>query len=148
MSRFAKRTVLFICLVGLGLVLGMQLASSGMRSVYGFSWDQPKTRHDTKNMTQHDVKDVAQHDTKDVTQIVVKDTPAVSLPSAPSMTVVQVEGQNKAERAQTPVVVQQIQPRTGEASVDVMADKTAGLLQQASTKGIEWVVSVFDDLTN
>ncbi|MFM9279813.1 hypothetical protein [Paenibacillus jiagnxiensis] len=143
MSRFGRRAFLFICLVGLGLVLGMQLASSGMRTVYGPSWDQAKSQSNTGNLA----------------QTVVEDTPAVPLPPAPSMTVVQVEGQNGAGygqvqaqgqgqgQAQAQASLQQM-PRTGEASVDVMADKTAGLLQQASKKGIEWVVSLFDGLTN
>jgi hypothetical protein len=139
MSRFGRRAFLFICLVGLGLVLGMQLASSGMRTVYGPSWDQTKPQENKGNLA----------------QTVVEDTPAVPLAPAPSMTVVQVEGQNgggygqgQAQgQTQGQVSLQQT-PRTGEASVDVMADKTAGLLQQASKKGIEWVVSLFDGLTN
>ncbi|MFB5762754.1 DUF3679 domain-containing protein [Paenibacillus medicaginis] len=137
MSRFGRRALLFICLVGLGLVLGMQLASSGMRSVYGPSWDQTKP----------------QEDVEDLTQTVVEDTPAVPLSPAPSMTVVQVEGQSGGVYGQLQAQTEsqaslQQTPHTGEASVDVMADKTAGLLQQASKKGIEWVVSLFDGLTN
>lgn len=135
MSRFGRRAFLFICLIGLGLALGMQLASSGMRTVYGPSWDQTKPQENTVNPA----------------QTVVEDTPAVPLPPAPSMTVVQAEGQNGGGygqvQAQGQAPLQHI-PRTGEASVDVMADKTAGLLQQASKKGIEWVVSLFDGLTN
>ncbi|MBJ8191177.1 hypothetical protein JDS79_30755, partial [Bacillus cereus] len=34
-----------------------------------------------------------------------------------------------------------------QASVDTMADKTAGLLQNLSRQGIRWVVSVFDGVT-
>ncbi|MDP4097019.1 hypothetical protein OIN60_09580 [Paenibacillus sp. P96] len=132
MSRFGRSAFLFACLVGLGLVLGMQLASSGMRSVYGPSWDQTKP---------------TEVDAGDFTQTVVEDTPAVPLPPAPSMTVAEVEGQTAGEIGQAQSPLQQV-PRTDEASVDVMADKTAGLLQQASKKGIEWVVSVFDGLTN
>ena len=35
-------------------------------------------------------------------------------------------------------------PEEQKPTVDVLADKTAGLLQQASQKGIRWVVSLFD----
>ncbi|MEK3879355.1 hypothetical protein [Paenibacillus sp. FSL M7-0420] len=35
-------------------------------------------------------------------------------------------------------------PEERKPTVDVLADKTAGLLQQASQKGIRWVVSLFD----
>lgn len=35
-------------------------------------------------------------------------------------------------------------PQEESETVDVLADKTAGLLQQASQKGIRWVVSLFD----
>jgi hypothetical protein len=35
-------------------------------------------------------------------------------------------------------------PEEQKPTVDVIADKTAGLLQQASQKGIRWVVSLFD----
>ncbi|MNI75603.1 hypothetical protein D3C73_1317720 [compost metagenome] len=35
-------------------------------------------------------------------------------------------------------------PQDQEPTIDVLADKTAGLLQQASQKGIRWVVSLFD----
>ncbi|KAI7250920.1 hypothetical protein KC345_g11615 [Hortaea werneckii] len=35
-------------------------------------------------------------------------------------------------------------PEVQKPTVDVLADKTAGLLQQASQKGIRWVVSLFD----
>lgn len=35
-------------------------------------------------------------------------------------------------------------PEEQKPTVDMLADKTAGLLQQASQKGIRWVVSLFD----
>ncbi|MNW69481.1 hypothetical protein D3C74_485020 [compost metagenome] len=35
-------------------------------------------------------------------------------------------------------------PDEQKPTIDVLADKTAGLLQQASQKSIRWVVSLFD----
>jgi hypothetical protein len=37
-------------------------------------------------------------------------------------------------------------PEEQNRGVDVLADKTAGLLQQASQKSIRWVVSLFDSV--
>jgi hypothetical protein len=48
-------------------------------------------------------------------------------------------------RSQTPEQI--LSPQTGKPTVDVFADKTAGLLQDLSQKGIQLVVSLFDSIT-
>lgn len=51
----------------------------------------------------------------------------------------------KEDGPQTPEQI--LSPETGKPTVDVLADKTAGLLQNLSQKGIRLVVSVFDSIT-
>lgn len=50
----------------------------------------------------------------------------------------------KEENTSTLSPEQILIPEEQKPTVDVLADKTAGLLQQASQKGIRWVVSLFD----
>ncbi|UQZ32970.1 hypothetical protein C2I18_04975 [Paenibacillus sp. PK3_47] len=52
--------------------------------------------------------------------------------------------QEEAEDYSTLTPEQILIPEEEGRAVDVLADKTAGLLQQASQKGIRWVVSLFD----
>ncbi|MEK4077643.1 hypothetical protein MHI01_27815 [Paenibacillus sp. FSL M7-0656] len=114
MSRFGKRLLSIAVLMLLGVVFGMQLAGSNFHM--GNSSDGTSTAVTTEPTSQ-----VTESVPTAPVQKEIKEPPFVPVQS-PS----QVLGadQNKAP-------------------VDVLADKTAGLLQNLSHSGIKWVVSLF-----
>lgn len=113
MSRFGKKMLSVSVLMFIGVLLGMQLAGSG------FQHNNP-----------------------------VESIPAVAKTEP-------VTGENKpvtAESEQTEVKKPFVPVQTPsqvlgadqhKAPVDVLAEKTAGLLQNLSNSGIKWVVSLF-----
>jgi hypothetical protein len=166
-GNFRKKTLGFVILMGAGVLLGMQLAGSGLRSVYGPEWsgDPIQTGYQQK---------------AGYGQTVIEDTPAADVRvynrtySRGGNTVVepvmgvaadeadprrQNEAQTAREVRRESSAAQDADPQSLEtprellavkaerASVDTMADKTAGLLQNLSRQGISWVVSVFDGVT-
>ncbi|WP_440111224.1 hypothetical protein [Paenibacillus sp. QZ-Y1] len=114
MSRFGKRLLSIAVLMLLGVLFGMQLGGSNFHMV----------------------------DDSSVNSAVVKtepDTPAVEAVQAKPM----------QQEVKEPPVVPVMSPsqvlgaEQSKAPVDVLADKTAGLLQNLSHNGIKWVVSLF-----
>ncbi|PZT53688.1 DUF3679 domain-containing protein [Paenibacillus silvae] len=116
MSRFGKKMLSVSVLMLLGVLLGMQLAGNGF---------QQNTPH---------VESIpAMATTTESTPVQNESAPAEPAPSevkkqpfVPVQTPSQVLG---ADQHKPPV--------------DVLADKTAGLLQNLSNSGIKWVVSLF-----
>lgn len=167
-GHFHKKALGFVLLMGAGILLGMQLAGSGLRSVYGPEWNRDTIQSVNQQKVGYE-------------QTVIEDTPAVNT-RAYSATYstsgnVNVEpttgaGINEAsgreeneeqtehgasrwysttaqhvntQGLETPRELLAVKEQ--QASVDTMADKTAGLLQNLSRQGIRWVVSVFDGVT-
>ncbi|WP_348620137.1 hypothetical protein [Paenibacillus polymyxa] len=167
-GHFRKKALGFVLLMGAGILLGMQLAGSGLRSVYGPEWNEDTIQSVNQQKVGYE-------------QTVIEDTPAVNT-RAYSGTYstsgnVKVEpttgaGINEAsgreeneeqtehgasrwysttaqhvntQGLETPRELLAVKEQ--QASVDTMADKTAGLLQNLSRQGIRWVVSVFDGVT-
>lgn len=113
MSRFGKRLLSIAVLMLLGVLFGMQLAGSN------FHMDNPSGGTSTAVTTEP---------TSSVTE---------SVPTAP----VQKEVKETFVPVQSPSQV--LGADQSKAPVDVLADKTAGLLQNLSHSGIKWVVSLF-----
>ncbi|MFS0871730.1 hypothetical protein [Paenibacillus xylanilyticus] len=78
-------------------------------------------------------------DVPEVSPAVVKTEPAAE--SEPAVSVQQEEKETPIVPVQTPSQV--LGAEQNKAPVDVLADKTAGLLQNLSHNGIKWVVSLF-----
>lgn len=114
MSRFGKKMLSVSVLMLLGVLLGMRLAGTGLQD------DRPADR----------IPVVAK----------IEPAPAETKPAS-------------AEPAQTEVIKKPVVPvqtpsqvlgaDQNKAAVDVLAEKTAGLLQNLSNSGIKWVVSLF-----
>lgn len=114
-SRFGKKLLSVAVLMLLGILFGMQLAGSNFQ----LGNDQQES------------------------PTLVKSEPAsVAVESEPEQPVEQVE---KKEPPVVPVQSpsQVLGAEQSQAPVDVLADKTAGLLQNLSHNGIKWVVSLF-----
>ncbi|MDK8191742.1 hypothetical protein QP794_16760 [Paenibacillus sp. UMB7766-LJ446] len=114
MSRFGKRLFSICVLMLLGVLFGMQLAGSN------FNRGDDSAGNPAVVKTQP-VSPSAESVPTEPVQQEVKEPPAVPVPT-PS----QLLG---AEQSKAPV--------------DVLADKTAGLLQNLSHNGMKWVVSLF-----
>ncbi|WP_431087770.1 hypothetical protein [Paenibacillus sp. 8b26] len=167
-GHFRKKALGFVLLMGAGVLLGMQLAGSGLRSVYGPEWAgdsvQSKVQQNVVGYEQTVIEDTPAADARAYTRTyngngnVVMDsgTGAATYKANP-----QERGETQAtgetrrwySTAQDANLQGQETPRellavkAEQTSVDTMADKTAGLLQNLSRQGIRWVVSVFDGVT-
>ncbi|MHB0879815.1 hypothetical protein ACYCSE_00645 [Paenibacillus sp. SEL1] len=168
-GHFRKKALGFVLLMGAGILLGMQLAGSGLRSVYGPEWNGDTFQSVNQQKVGYE-------------QTVIEDTPAANT-RAYSGTTYSTSGNVKVEPTtgagineasgreeneeqtehgasrwysttaqhvntqglETPRELLAVKEQ--QASVDTMADKTAGLLQNLSRQGIRWVVSVFDGVT-
>ncbi|MGC5773846.1 hypothetical protein [Paenibacillus pabuli] len=114
MSRFGKRLFSICVLMLLGVLFGMQLAGSNFHMGNDSGGNPAVVKTEPVSPTAESVP------IKPVQQE-VKEVPVV-----PVLTPSQVLG---AEQNKAPV--------------DVLADKTAGLLQNLSHNGMKWVVSLF-----
>lgn len=163
-GHFRKKALGFVLLIGTGMLLGMQLAGSGLRAAYGPEWDGDPVPSVNQQKLEYE-------------QTVIEDTPAANVHTYNraynTSGNVEFEPQTGMDEANTSeqkekqtarewytTTSQDASTRQGletprellavnvqQASVDTMADKTAGLLQNLSRKGIRWVVSVFDGVT-
>ncbi|WP_226002801.1 DUF3679 domain-containing protein [Paenibacillus sp. BJ-4] len=166
-GHFRKKALGFVLLIGVGVLLGMQLAGSGLRSVYGPEWDGDPIQSVNQQKAEYE-------------QTVIEDTPAangqaynrtnntsgtVQFKPQTDTNETNTNERNEDQDARgtrewytttaqnastqqsraTPRELLAVQAQ--QASVDTMADKTAGLLQNLSRKSIRWVVSVFDGVT-
>lgn len=158
MSRFGKKLIMVGIWAGIGILIGMQFGSSGgtTTSTVPQGWNgatgvaQTGQTAATQPVTGTGVVQNGQ------TYVYV---PVVIDPATGAYTTALPAVQPQAE-VQTPAAdglpQQEIQdistltpeqiliPEEQKPTIDVLADKTAGLLQQASQKSIRWVVSLFD----
>ncbi|UPK42356.1 DUF3679 domain-containing protein [Paenibacillus pabuli] len=114
MSRFGKRLFSICILMLLGVLFGMQLAGSSFNRGDNSAGNPAVVKTEPVSPATESVP-------APVVQQEDKEPPVV-----PVMSPSQVLG---AEQSKAPV--------------DVLADKTAGLLQNLSHKGMKWVVSLF-----
>ncbi|WP_211745515.1 hypothetical protein [Paenibacillus sp. Marseille-Q4541] len=115
MTSFAKRLFLFMILIVFGILLGMQIAGSGLGFLDKQGTELPAVGEITQPVKQEEAVAVQEQ------HVAVQPKPQVVTPREVLVT----------------------QPGK-EPAVDLFAEKTAGLLQQASQNGIRWVVSLFN----
>ncbi|SDE80642.1 hypothetical protein SAMN04488542_102196 [Fontibacillus panacisegetis] len=121
MAKSIKRGVGYVVLLVVGVTLGMQLAETGIGTVYGPAWNQSNT---------------------------VIENDANHLPGGTYNT--PIGGKNTGIQQATqpnPTPAELLLPAPVEPAVDRFADKTAHLLQEASRKGIHWFASLFGPST-
>lgn len=154
MSRFGKKLVMVGIWAGIGILLGMQFSGSGESTVAkilpGFSTGAAVPTSQVTGMQPQSVaRGVAQGGQTYVYVPMVIDpvtgayTAVAPLPQnniAPNTEPPQQVAQDYTTQSPEQILI----PDEQKPTVDVIADKTAGLLQQASQKGIRWVVSLFD----
>ena len=119
MTSFAKRLFMFMVLILFGILLGMQIAGSGLDTLDKQGTELPSAGELTKPVMQQET-------------VLLEEKPVI----------VQTRPQ-----VITPREVLVTEPGK-EPAVDRFAEKTAGLLQQASQSGIRWVVSLFNGITD
>ncbi|SFS61704.1 hypothetical protein [Paenibacillus sp. 453mf] len=124
MAAFGKRLIIFAILLILGMLMGMQIAGTGF-SFEGQQQGQGATVQQQLQQGQRQEQTVEAND--------YEQTVSASLPEAQPQII-------------TPRDVLATEPAKASA-VDVLAEKTAGLLQQVSQSGIRWVVSLFNGVT-
>ncbi|MCM3784508.1 hypothetical protein M3231_16110 [Neobacillus mesonae] len=122
MSTFGKRLLIFALLIIAGMLMGMQIAGTG----FSLATD---VQEENAPLVQTQVQQQGQ---QQITEASSTEQP-VSMPE-PNPQVI------------TPRDVLITEPVKASA-VDVLAEKTAGLLQQVSQSGIRWVVSLFNGVT-
>lgn len=118
MTSFGKRLFVFMVLIVCGVLLGMQIAGSGLGTLDKEGIDLPSAEELTKPVMQ-------QETVLEEEPVIVQTKPQIVTPREVLVT---VPGK--------------------EPAVDRFAEKTAGLLQQASQSGIRWVVSLFNGVTD
>ncbi|ASA23644.1 hypothetical protein [Paenibacillus donghaensis] len=150
MSRFGKKLVVLGIWAGIGILLGMQFSGgSGVKVSELLPGTGPMPGVQSGQVqpsgSGQEVGGTAQGGQKYVY------VPMVVDPATGAYTAVPVQPpaagelpQQEAGNYSTLTPEQLLVPEEQSPTVDVLADKTAGLLQQASQKGIRWVVSLFD----
>ncbi|AET61846.1 hypothetical protein HPL003_25650 [Paenibacillus terrae HPL-003] len=166
-GHFRKKALGFVLLMGAGVLLGMQLAGSGLRSVYGPEWAGEPVQNRIQQKVGYEqtvIEDTPAADVRTYTRtyngngnvVMESGTGAVaSEANATERSKAQTTGENRQWFSAAPDANSQgletprelLAVKAEQTSVDTMADKTAGLLQNLSRQGIRWVVSVFDGVT-
>ncbi|MFD2702147.1 hypothetical protein ACFSVM_16910 [Paenibacillus shunpengii] len=123
MAAFGKRLIIFAILLILGMLMGMQIAGTG----FSLEGQQGQGVSAQQQLQQEYQQEQAMEANE------LEQTVSASLPEAQPQIV-------------TPRDVLTTEPAKASA-VDVLAEKTAGLLQQVSQSGIRWVVSLFNGVT-
>lgn len=153
MSRFGKKLVMVGIWAGVGILLGMQFSGGGGSAVSkilpGFGPISSTTNSQVTGMQPQTLPNGAvQGGQKYVYVPMVIDpvtgayTPVSPLPQNNTSPTVELP-QQEVDDYSTKTPEQILIPDEQKPTVDVIADKTAGLLQQASQKSIRWVVSLF-----
>ncbi|WP_106768382.1 hypothetical protein [Paenibacillus faecalis] len=122
MSKAGKRLITVIIWAGIGVLIGMQLgAMNGDMATKepAFGWVQQGQEDDLSELEYEDENAAPQSS--------VKEAP---------------------EPKFEPVPRDILLPESSKPAADVLADKTAGLLQQLSNQSIRWVVSIFDSIVD
>ncbi|MNC24800.1 hypothetical protein D3C75_728650 [compost metagenome] len=156
MSRFGKKLIMVGIWAGIGILVGMQFGSSGgtRTSTVLPGWNGATGVAQTGQAAATPVTGtgIAQNGQTYVYVPVAID-PATgaytALPVAQTQTAVQTPAagglpQQEVQDFSMLTPEQILIPDEQKPTIDVLADKTAGLLQQASQKSIRWVVSLFD----
>jgi hypothetical protein len=160
MSRFGKKMVVVGIWAGIGILIGMQFGGSGSKiSQVLPGWNSPAEAGLNGQAAAGKGGVPQQSVAGNKTPQAYVYVPMAVDPATGAYTPLPV-GTENGGTAQTPgnLAQQEVKdysnsttltpeqilvPQEQKPTVDVLADKTAGLLQEASQKGIRWVVSLF-----
>lgn len=135
MSRMGKRFVALIIWTGIGILVGMQLGGS---STPAPAEGNPSVQNVQQGHVQEPQGEITQGNGWGGT----RKTP----PASESAAQEQELREAKPEFEPSPSDI--LLPERSKPPADVLADKTAGLLQQLSDQSIRWVVSMFGSITD
>lgn len=154
MSRFGKKLTILGIWAGIGILVGMQFGGAGgMKAsniLPGFSAMPNTTTSQVTGIQPQAIPSGANPGKQTYVYV-----PMVVDPVTGAYTAVPIQTQNNSTAPTTNLPQQVVSdystqtpeqiliPEEQKPTVDVLADKTAGLLQQASQKSIRWVVSLF-----
>ncbi|WP_405173303.1 hypothetical protein [Paenibacillus sp. FSL H8-0260] len=160
MSRFGRKLVMVGIWAGIGILLGMQFGGSGGSTVSKIlpGWNASPTTPTSQVTGMQPQPQLQKNGVTQGGQTYVY-VPMVIDPVTGAYTAVSPLPQNSnitpadppqqvVDDYSTKSPEQILIPEEQKPTVDVLADKTAGLLQQASQKGIRWVVSLFASAEN
>lgn len=154
MSRFGKKLVVIGLWAGIGILVGMQFGgSSGTRTApVAPGWNGAAVMQQTGQAAAAATGTVQSSPAYVYVPVVVDPVTGAytALPAAQPPAAVQTPAgsgslpQQEVQDYSTLTPEQILIPEEQQPGIDVLADKTAGLLQQASQKSIRWIVSLFD----
>ncbi|MEC0091834.1 hypothetical protein [Paenibacillus macquariensis] len=142
MSRFAKKMWMITIWAGLGLLIGMQLANPSRASSIQPDISKVTTPKSAQEITVPLPQGIPNSGTAGSYTITVQANPAPTQKETISEQQ-QVDAPDYSDKTPQQILI----PETSKPTVDVLADKTANLLQKASQEGIQFVVSLFSSAT-
>ncbi|KUP23830.1 hypothetical protein [Paenibacillus sp. DMB5] len=152
MSRFGKKLVVIGLWAGIGILVGMQFGGSGETRTAPVApgWNGAVLQQTGQAAAA--ASGTVQSSPAYVYVPVAVDPVTgayTALPAAQPPAAVQTPAggslpQQEVQDYSTLTPEQILIPEEQQPGIDVLADKTAGLLQQASQKSIRWIVSLFD----
>ncbi|WP_342562489.1 hypothetical protein NST84_23240 [Paenibacillus sp. FSL R7-0345] len=156
MSRFGKKLLVFGVWAGIGILIGMQFGGSGetRTGTVAPGWNGAAVIQQTGQSAAARTGTGAVQSSPAYVYVPVAVDPVTgaytALPAVQPQTAVQAPAgsgslpQQEVQDYSTLTPAQILIPEEQQPGIDVLADKTAGLLQQASQKSIRWIVSLFD----
>ncbi|AIQ48820.1 hypothetical protein R70723_25110 [Paenibacillus sp. FSL R7-0273] len=155
MSRFGKKLVMIGVYAGIGILIGIQFSGSGAARTEAVApgWNGPAGLQQAGQAAAAAGTGAVQGSPAYVYVPMAVD-PATGAytalpafqPQSPAQTPADSSGLPQQEVQDYSVLTpeQLLIPEEQQPGIDRLADKTAGLLQQASQKSIRWIVSLFD----
>lgn len=139
MSRFGKKLVVIGLWAGIGILVGMQFGGSGETRTAPVApgWNGAV-------LQQTGQAAAAASGTVQSSPAYVYVPVAVDPVTGAYTALPAAQPQQEVQDYSTLTPEQILIPEEQQPGIDVLADKTAGLLQQASQKSIRWIVSLFD----
>ncbi|MNE52988.1 hypothetical protein D3C80_1476880 [compost metagenome] len=160
MSRFGKKLVVIGLWAGIGILVGMQFGGSGgtRTAPVAPGWNGAAVMQQTGQAAAAASGTVKGSPVYVYVPVAVDPVTGAytALPTAPPAAQPPAAVQNQTPAGSGSLPQQEVQdystltpeqiliPEEQQPGIDVLADKTAGLLQQASQKSIRWIVSLFD----
>jgi hypothetical protein len=157
MSRVGKKLVMVGIWAGIGILVGLQFGGSGgtrtSTILPGWNGATGVAQSGQAAATQPVTGTAVTQNGQTYVYVPVAIDPATgtytALPVTQTQTTAQTPAggglpQQEVQDFSTLTPEQILIPEEQKPTIDVLADKTAGLLQQASQKSIRWVVSLFD----
>ncbi|MBY0012793.1 hypothetical protein [Paenibacillus typhae] len=154
MSRFGKKLVVIGLWAGIGILVGMQFGGSGTARTAPVApgWNGAAVMQQTGQAAAAASGTVQSSPAYVYVPVAVDPVTGAytALPAAQPSAAVQTPAgsgnlpQQEVQDYSTLTPEQILIPEEQQPGIDVLADKTAGLLQRVSQKSIRWIVSLFD----